>query len=1170
MPEEELIQTAVGERAPSDIIHTPSGDITHGEMAKLKEEAEGKAVTAKAVKKTIRERKEPLPSKVEPTKPALELVSRIPHRPFGELEAYTPPPEVEGSTDWQDYVPKSMKSYTSGAGATQILATLRSTKAPVLVQQKFIKRFGLQDSKSPVARELVGRVSQDIKDYSKLEGEAQFDRGKVLGFVPKDAEFLPPEVEGGQWSYVTQTDLSEYLGKLVKADVMEQSIADTTLRLPPGKRLAFIQSHIGDVIRVREQWEAEWEAELKAFETELKGYPQELQDAYKERGIEGYSKAVVTYNAKVAKERVAREANLALLKPYEAPALYPAAYYPEYYIEEALTSEDPKVIAAVHAIFPEEAEKIRKAQQTPQRLLEIKESLLFAGLIREDASLEMAEKKWDSMKASEKQQLIELSPAYRRGRLKVSEFAVGFVPIAGTAYYWEEMSPTQRVLSITADVAFFAAPFILPRVFVALKGAARADKIAVGFSKGVKDTVQILKKTNPSLVKPFKAVTKAQAKFADDIVRVKELETVIMQTDDVVRTGRLAPGTVQYQTVQELLTRSNASLRLARTSLETSKTSLKSAWNAWQSASGAPGSASELIQHTQGIINKAITGTTKIAVAELEAKLLSAQRNLKAAQAKYPTSASKWSDLVADVARADANLKAAQIGSISELQFQLTAVREVTPILKKVVVQARATNSPYLADLEVQLARAEKLTEVLPKQIDDAVKTMELVWGRGGDLSRGGRVLVASPPGTGVSSVGTRSELARLLETGTSWEAARLLGIVPVTAISTTPVPISAPEAVPIPTPTVVPAPIKVPGIAPAITPAVIPAVTPAVAPAITPVVAPAITLAVTPAIAPALAVSLAPAPALVPAPVPVPAPVLTPTPVPPPIPMPIYGKPPLLIPTEEIPAGYGTIRVRSKFDGEDWEGIVKFVIESRKRKLSGESASANFTRVEPDTYSFKLISGKPVGAVDYEISPSKTRTLKAGTSTTFTIAFSSKPITEKVIEETRRLAVYTPTEPSEEEAVETPAGLREEEIVAEEEKFYAGVKKVIPFSPLTVEKHGTASTYIARTKEKLPLEKLSMGEFMTLRPKKMGSRFWRELGGLRGGVELLSEPSKPEIIQFGRKEVRTVVRRVAIGEGISPIPSRKMSKRVQRKIFGFDRYYLGHKLPETELGAEL
>ena len=283
-------------KLPTDIIHTPSGDITRAEHEALKAGlAPGVGIKATEVKRVIRERKkreEPLPSpEVIATKTDIEVVERQPMRPFGELKPYTPPPEAEGSTKWQDYVPRTMRGFTSGAGASQILATLRSANAPITVQQAFISRHELRRRVSPATRELVSRTNRDIIDYNKLKDETQFNQAKVLGFIPKSAEYVAPLEKGGQWGHITQAQVTTYLDDLVKANVMEQGIADVALRQPAGRRLPFIESHLEDVEKIRVKLTTEQLKKTKAFETELKEKLPNLYKVYDKEGYNAYLKA---------------------------------------------------------------------------------------------------------------------------------------------------------------------------------------------------------------------------------------------------------------------------------------------------------------------------------------------------------------------------------------------------------------------------------------------------------------------------------------------------------------------------------------------------------------------------------------------------------------------------------------------------------------------------------------------------------------------------------------------------------------------------------------------------------------------------------------------------------------------------------------------------------------
>jgi len=143
--------------------------------------------------------------------------------------------------------------------------------------------------------------------------------------------------------------------------------------------------------------------------------------------------------------------------------------------------------------------------------------------------------------------------------------------------------------------------------------------------------------------------------------------------------------------------------------------------------------------------------------------------------------------------------------------------------------------------------------------------------------------------------------------------------------------------------------------------------------------------------------------------------------------------------------------------------------------------------------------------------------------------------------------------------------------------------------------KHGLKSLYL-KLFGTLPGLAIYMPEpWIELKPPKIGKLLWKKRGRLPEGVEVIKE-GEVELTPFGKKRVHRVVerRRMAAGAketsqllaqmaknqqvmGIGAIkPLGKIGGRAKRKLLGaeaaseMNRFYLGHKLPPTELGAKL
>jgi hypothetical protein len=88
-----------------------------------------------------------------------------------------------------------------------------------------------------------------------------------------------------------------------------------------------------------------------------------------------------------------------------------------------------------------------------------------------------------------------------------------------------------------------------------------------------------------------------------------------------------------------------------------------------------------------------------------------------------------------------------------------------------------------------------------------------------------------------------------------------------------------------------------------------------------------------------------------------------------------------------------------------------------------------------------------------------------------------------------------------------------------------------------TIEKHGSASTYVRRPAN-VPVRKLTVDEFMAEKPSGIDSRLWRRFGTMQGGIERLGE-EREEITPYGKKKVRPIKDILGISnEGISRLTS--------------------------------
>jgi hypothetical protein len=119
-------------------------------------------------------------------------------------------------------------------------------------------------------------------------------------------------------------------------------------------------------------------------------------------------------------------------------------------------------------------------------------------------------------------------------------------PITGTMYFWEQMSPGQRALSVGMDVLAIFGGWLIPKalrgVGGALKGSSVADDVARNVARYNRIVASGLREVDPGLARAMQNLTRAQTAYADDLLKVRALETTVQQADDLLRSGQLAPG----------------------------------------------------------------------------------------------------------------------------------------------------------------------------------------------------------------------------------------------------------------------------------------------------------------------------------------------------------------------------------------------------------------------------------------------------------------------------------------------------------------------------------------------------------------------------------------------------------------------------------------------------
>lgn len=282
---------------------------------------------------------------------------------------------------------------------------------------------------------------------------------------------------------------------------------------------------------------------------------------------------------------------------------------------------------------------------------------------------------------------------------------LGMVPVVGTVMYWDEMSPTWRAISIALDVAI-----LVPAAragISALRGMRApirvgAANLAKMETKAANQMVlQLNKAYGKTVGSNYRAMIKAQTTYLKRLADVAELTRRGKSTTLAIRAAekaervlvdkaRLFAGGIRYKP-------------------------------GFDSPAVAKMYNPEAFSHEMVLgTRSAIEGLSpKVNIKMLEQAVIKAESALKAAQAKWPTQPAKWSDLMFEHAIAQSKLAQAKIGGIQELYRKLLAARSA--------------------------GKTELATE-LEAQIDKAIRSMEIEWGRGGMISLGkGGVAVAEP-----------------------------------------------------------------------------------------------------------------------------------------------------------------------------------------------------------------------------------------------------------------------------------------------------------------------------------------------------------------------------------------------------------------------------------------
>ena len=329
--------------------------------------------------------------------------------------------------------------------------------------------------------------------------------------------------------------------------------------------------------------------------------------------------------------------------------------------------------------------------------------------------------------------LKELQRSYKtKTAEQLKGYAIGLIPIYGTIYHWDNMSPTWRGISIALDIAC-----IVPLIKAAghgIKAATMAIKTKISPIRTAATTLakaelamsddmaRILKQAYSTRTK-LPGLMVSNQKLANSYTKMIKAQgdylKVLGRQADLLNKGRVVPGKLKTAIVgyeSKLRISANDFVR----KLYGSNSQLRGVkdvpirFDSPEVARLMNSLPTEMVQNTKMAISGLQLKTTNIKA--LTQAVDKAAAALKAAQTKHPTAPSKWVDLMYDLTKAQGRLAQAQTGSVTKLHNDLLA----------------ASNAGRAAE-------AAKLQQ----QLDQAINAMEIEWGRLG-FNRGGKVGVAT------------------------------------------------------------------------------------------------------------------------------------------------------------------------------------------------------------------------------------------------------------------------------------------------------------------------------------------------------------------------------------------------------------------------------------------
>jgi len=332
----------------------------------------------------------------------------------------------------------------------------------------------------------------------------------------------------------------------------------------------------------------------------------------------------------------------------------------------------------------------------------------------------------------------ELAIGFTVATRRTQKFALVMTPVVSTVVLWDSMSPTWRAISIAMDVACLV-PFARMAVASTKQGlfatvkmgalsGARASigkdviRLARAESAATKITAGYLSKAYGKLVgKYYTLMMNAQLRYMGDLAKVARLRQTGAANKMIDRAAKFAEASER-----NLVTKAEQFVKSTRG---------KVGFDDPRAATIMNDIPKDIARNTRSAVESLTI--SKANIKALEAEVRSAEATLKAAQEKFHDP-SKWSDLLYDLMLKQSRLIQAKLGDVKRLQTLL--------------IEARAKGKFVLA-------------EKLQKELDTAIKSLEVEWGRSGFLTKGGEggVATIAKPWTGLlSGEKTKTELVGL------------------------------------------------------------------------------------------------------------------------------------------------------------------------------------------------------------------------------------------------------------------------------------------------------------------------------------------------------------------------------------------------------------------------